>query len=197
MYVDAPNHEVFCPRLFGPALDRSGPATIDVAWPTERTLTVRMEEPSLDWTIRLDDTLLTRAFNQVLPRIPLKLYRHPSVLYVIGKLSKAALGLGDMDLEGPLPGGQVALVRPREIRLVGKSRAILEGRDLGRPVVARENPRTGGFRWPARGVLARGDVHVTVDDPAERRRRLALFRAGGRPDQAPGNVSRGADPHLP
>ena len=175
MYVDAPHHEELCPRLFGPSLERFGPADISVSRPDRSTLEVRMERPRLHWTIHVRDTLFTRLVNCVLPRIPGFLFGRRPILALVRTAARTMLGLGEMDLAGELPGGQRVAVRPRRIRLVSDSRAVLEGLDLGRPTVAEESPRTGSFRWPARGVLADGEIRVAVDDPTAHRRRLALF----------------------
>lgn len=176
MYVDAPHHEVFCPRLFGPALAASRRASIDVLWSGGPRLRVRMEEPALDWSVRLRSSPLTRLVNRGLPRLPLDVYRRRPTLALVRQLADRALGLGPLDLEGTVPGGQQVLVRPRRIHLVGDARASLRGEDLGSPVRASENPATGSFRWPARGVLAEGDVYVKIDDLAEHRRRREMFR---------------------
>ena len=84
-----------------------------------------------------------------------------------------------MDLAGVVPGGQRIRILPRRVELVEGSRANLDGLDLGQPRSAEQNPRTGSFRWPARGLVARGEIHVAVEDPEEHRRRLALFDPDG------------------
>lgn len=178
MYVDGSHPEVFCPRLFGPILVESGPANIRVSWRDEHTVRVLMEEPTMEWTVRLASTPLTRVMNVVLPRIPIGLYRRRPVLSTMVAVSRTLLGLGTMDLAGEVPGGQQVLVRPDRIDLVDDSRATFDGIQLGRPAPAEENPRTGAFRWPARGIVARGEVHVAIDDPERYRRRLALFATG-------------------
>lgn len=177
MFVDGPNHETFCPRFYGPILADADPASIDVSWTGERRLRVRMDEPRLDWTVTLRTSPLTRLANRVLPGLPLGLYRTRPALTLVRVLADRALGLGPLDLAGTLPAGQRVLVKPERLFLVGESRAVLDGVDLGSPVRARTNPTTGSFRWPALGVLAHGDVYVEIDDPEGHRRRLEAFRA--------------------
>lgn len=160
MYVDGQDPERFCPRFFGPILERYGKARIDVSRSRADRLVVRVDEPSLEWTVRLRSSALTRVANQVLPRIPLEIYRRESTLHLVRALADRALGLGPVDLYGTFPAGQRALVHPRRLLLVGDARAHLEGEDLGRAVRAAENPVTGSFRWPARGVLAEGEIYV-------------------------------------
>lgn len=176
VYVDGPHPELFGPWLYGPAPAASGRAPIHVDWSGGRVLRVRMEEPALDWTVRLRSSPFTRLVNRALPRLPLELYRRRPALALVRQLADRALGSGPVDLEGAVPGGQRVLVRPRRLYLVGDARAVLRGEDLGSPTRASENPTAGSFRWPARGVLAEGDVYVEVDDPVEHRRRRALIR---------------------
>lgn len=165
MYVDAPDPALFCPRFFHPILRDSGRARISVSWPGRHVLEIRMDEPELFWSVRLGTSALTRIANRVLPRLPLELYRKKPMLAAIGMLADKALRLGPMDLEGTFPAGQAVLVHPRRLFLVEETRANLDGLDLGRAAPAQGNPVTGSFRWPGRGVLAEGDIHVEPDTP--------------------------------
>ncbi|MFW6201540.1 MAG: hypothetical protein ACOC8B_03115 [Gemmatimonadota bacterium] len=176
MYVDAPEHDVFCPRFFGPILHDSRPASITVDWTAPDELRVRMDRPMLDWTMRVTSSARTRLVNAVMPRLPLGLYRRRPVLSAIRAIADRVLGFGRMDLRGPLPNGQVALVQPKRVYLVSGSRALLDGADLGTPVRAASNPTTGAFRWPARGALAEGDLYIRKDDPREYERLIRRFR---------------------
>lgn len=160
MYVDAVRAERFRPRFFGPVLRVSARARIRVEWPRSDRLEIRMDEPALAWSVRLRESALTRLANRVLPRLPPEVYRKQATLTVVRALAHRALGLGPLDLGGTLPAGQEVLVQPRRLFMVGDARATLDGVDLGRPVRAPSTPTTGTFRWPARGVLARGDLHV-------------------------------------
>lgn len=175
MYVDAPNHQEFCPRMFGPVLARSGQADIRVTWSNARTLEVVMDAPRLEWTVRLQGSPFTRLANKVLPHLPLNVYRRRPALALIRRLADRALGLGPLDLEGTVPGGQRMLVQPHRLYLVRDAQAKLVGRDLGRPVRADENPTTGTFRWPALGILAEGCIYAEIDDQEAYRERLRVF----------------------
>ena len=160
MYVDAPDPDVFCPRYFGPILRESRRARIEVRWTRPDRLAVGMDEPALEWTIRLRRSPLTRLANRVLPHLPLHVYRTRVMLTLVGALADRGLGLGPMDLEGTLPAGHEVLVQPRRLLIVDETRARLRGEDLGRGVRAEANPVTGSFRWPARGVLVHGESHI-------------------------------------
>jgi hypothetical protein len=176
MYVDGPHPELLCPRLYGPALAHSGPARIEVSRPGRGTLRVRMKVPSLDWTLRLRSTPLTRLVNGLLPHIPRALYRQRPSLALVRAVADRALNLGSVDFAGTLPAGQRVLIQPQRLFLIGESRAVLDGTELGRPVRADSNPATGSFHWPAAGVFAQGDIWVEIDDEEEHRRRLKVFR---------------------
>jgi hypothetical protein len=66
------------------------------------------------------------------------------------------LGLGRVELAGPVPSGHRSTLMPREMFYINESRAVLDGVDLGRPIRLAASPRIGEVPLPARGVLARG-----------------------------------------
>jgi len=78
---------------------------------------------------------------------------------MLGLFARAArrwFGMGDIDLLGTVPNGQLGILLPRRMFPVVTSRAVLGGQDLGEPVCARENPAIGALRLPARPVFALG-----------------------------------------
>lgn len=181
MYVDAEDPDIFCPRFFGPILRESGKARISVQWPRGDRLEIRVDEPALEWSVRLRSSVLTRLANRILPRLPLELYAREATLTLVQALADRALGLGPVDLEGTLPAGQGVLVQPRRLFLVGEARASFGGVDLGAPSESAANPTTGSFRWPGKGVLAQGDVYLEaeVSDRVARRRRPRTVQVAG------------------
>jgi hypothetical protein len=94
------------------------------------------------------------AMNAVLPRIPDKAWRRPAVPRIFERLAK--LFLGDADMLAMTPNGNLHLLAPQRMFLIVDARAVLAGEDLGKPIRARENPRIGPWRLPARPVLAMG-----------------------------------------
>ena len=56
------------------------------------------------------------------------------------------------------PSGHRGTMMPAAMYFVDSARAVLEGRDLGRPVRTPDLPRIGAVELPARAVLAVGQV---------------------------------------
>jgi len=155
IYVDGVALEQACPRYFGACAD-SRSARIAIEWRGPRKLRVLMDEPALDWDVSMGSSLLFAAMNLVAPLIPERLYRRPLMLGLFARAARRWFGMGDIDLLGTVPNGQLGILLPRRMLPVVASRAVLGGQDLGEPVRARENPAIGALRLPARPVFALG-----------------------------------------
>jgi len=79
----------------------------------------------------------------------------------------AVFGMGQIELDGPMPSGHHGTLMPERMFFVKESRAVLNGVDLGRPAKLRQNPRIGGVPLPARGVMAMGQAVWPIRDHAE------------------------------
>jgi len=139
IYVDGVALEQACPRYFGACAD-SRPARIAIEWRGPRKLRVLMDEPALDWDVSMGSSLLFAAMNLVAPLIPERLYRRPLMLGLFARAARRWFGMGDIDLLGTVPNGQLGILLPRRMLPVVASRAMLGGQDLGEPVRAREIP---------------------------------------------------------
>jgi MFS family permease len=147
---------------------RRSDARIGVAWSDPRTIRVTMDEPALDWVTTLRTTPLLGAINALSGRLPARTWRPRRLLALHELVARRLLGLGRLRLRARLPAGQTATLMSETIRLVDGSRAVLEGRALGRVVRPRQNPAIGGVAFPQ--AFATGGGAMTVLDPADRER---------------------------
>jgi hypothetical protein len=155
IHVDGPRLETACPRYYGPACERTGLAHIDVAWTGRNAVRVTMDDPALEWTLTTSSTALLRAANAMEAAMPLASWK-PRPLVRMREAMARLLGMGRVELAGPVPSGHDSTLMPREMFYINDSRAVLDGVDLGRPVRLRTPPRIGDVPLPTRGVLARG-----------------------------------------
>jgi hypothetical protein len=167
-----------CERYIGAACDRPSVRTdIALEWLDERTLRVQVGD-TLDWTIALGQTVVTRMMTAMGLAMPLWMWTSPLILTVMGRMAGPALGAGRVRLAGVMPNGQRFSAAPVRIWAIDDSRATVAGRDLGAPQPQAAQARVGGFWLPQRGIFMRGFAHFDAFDPtrhvsaAERQREL-------------------------
>ena len=171
MWVDSePLHA--CPRYFGSGVERVVRAPIDVSWPGETRMIVRIqEERVLDWEIILASTPTTRFLSAVGKATPDVLWRRRSVLSAMAAVAGPMLRVGRLSLHGNAPNGQWFKANPKSICAVIGGRALLDGADLGGLGPLPETAALGDFVIPRRGIFAVGqalfepfveDRHVAV-----------------------------------
>jgi hypothetical protein len=131
-----------------------------------------MGAPALAWTLTASETPALRLLNPISAALPLSTWR-PLALVRARELLAQALGMGDMRLSGVMPSGHTGTLMPQQMFLIERSKAVLEGVDLGRPTHLRETPRIGQIPLPARGVLAIGQAAWRILDRAEYERTRA------------------------
>ncbi|MFE3326707.1 hypothetical protein [Streptomyces sp. NPDC059176] len=166
IHVDGARLDTACPRYYGAACARTGPARIEVTWTGPASLRVTMDAPPLDWTLTASSTPLLGFLNGIGAALPLGTWRCRSLVRA-RELAARALGMGRLQMTGVMPSGHTGTLMPRRMYYVDASRAVLDGADLGRPVRLRENPRIGDVPLPARGVLAVGQAVWEIRDRAE------------------------------
>lgn len=166
IFVDAPTPDVACPRYFGPACGRVTESRIELDWDGPRSLRVLVDEPALDWRLTVGHSPLMAGLNVVGAAMPLGTWRWSTVRRVRELLARG-LGMGRIELSGPMPSGHVGLLMPERMHLVSRSTATLEGVDLGRATRVRHNPTIGGVALPARGVLSFGQAVWRIRDQDE------------------------------
>ena len=85
---------------------------IAIEWRGPRKLRVLMDEPALDWDVSMGSSLLFAAMNLVAPLIPERLYRRPLMLGLFARAARRWFGMGDIDLLGTVPNGQLGILLP-------------------------------------------------------------------------------------
>lgn len=176
IFVDGPRFDTACPRYYGPATRQVQHAQITLEWTSPIKLRVEMDAPCLEWTMSLAETPLLKAMNAVSAPLPLWTWKPGGLLRARELMAKQLLDMGDIRLSGVMPSGHFGVLMPQRIYFITASRAELDGRDLGEPARAAQNPKIGEFPLPARPTLAVGQYHMRVKDQEEYRRTLEELR---------------------
>jgi hypothetical protein len=159
-----PEHS--CERYIGAACGHpSVRADITVEWLDDTTLHVQVGD-SVDWTVVLRHSVVTRMMTAMGAAMPLRMWTSPVVLALMGRMAGPMLGVGRVRLTGVMPNGQSFTAAPVQIWAIEDSRATLGGRDLGVPRRLQAQARLGGFWLPQRGIFMRGFAEFDNFDPA-------------------------------
>lgn len=159
-YESAPC-EVACSRYFGADVQRARHISIGLEWKTPRRLRIcTLDDATVDWTIQLGSTPVTRAMNLVGSAMPNTLWRSRSVLSLMGHVAGRALRAGTVRLSGQTSNGQHFDANPLRIWYVTDSTAVVEGQDLGPVGPLEEQAHLADFYLPQRGIFAIGRVFV-------------------------------------
>jgi len=156
IFVDGAPIETACPRYFGAAAKESRSARIDLTWTGPMDLEVTAEPPGLRWTMLLTEPPYLRALNAASSRLPEAAWRSSFVLRGMELMASVVLGMGEVQLAGPVPSGHWATLTPRRMYFVESAHAELAGIDLGAPVRATTPPTIGAMRLPSRPAFAVG-----------------------------------------
>ena len=156
IFVDGASMETACPRYFGAAAKENRSARIDLTWIGPMDLEVTAEPPGLRWTMSLTEPPYLRALNAASSRLPEAAWRSSFVLRGMELMASVVLGMGEVQLAGPVPSGHWATLTPRRMYFVRDAHAELAALDLGSPVKAATPPRIGATRLPSRPAFAVG-----------------------------------------
>jgi hypothetical protein len=77
IYNDSPSLKTTCPRWWGPALEHTELAPIELTWTRPNTLRVEMEHPGLEWTMTMSAPMFLRVLNTMSATIPLWMWKFP------------------------------------------------------------------------------------------------------------------------
>lgn len=143
-----------CPRYFGAAIERTVVTEIEATWVGHDHLVVAAPLARVEWSMRIQSSLATRALSALASITPPSLWRHEPTMRVLGSAAGIALGAGPMRLSGAAPNGQRFRVQPRRLWRIDASAARVEGRELG-PLGGR-GAELGDFRLPDTGLFACG-----------------------------------------
>ncbi|MCX2932941.1 hypothetical protein ORI20_21965 [Mycobacterium sp. CVI_P3] len=157
--------EQSCSRYFSSAT--TVPAVqcqITMSWMNPWSLTIAIPG-LLDWTVEMTSTPATRAVSRVGRAMPEWAWASRSLLAGIGRVAGSLLGAGEVRLAGSAPNGQGFRVAPRQIWAVRRSRAILDGTNLGTVAPLATQSRLADFRLPQRGLCVIGTARFDSFDP--------------------------------
>jgi hypothetical protein len=176
IFVDAPRHDVACPRYYGAATAHVQTARITLTWTGSMDLRVEIDVPRLIWSMSLKRTSLLSIMNLLSPRLPERLWQSGIFLHLMERAGKVLLGLGSVTLTGVVPNGQRAMLMPEQMFFVASATAELDGEDFGHPVRVAVNPSMGSFKLPARPLFAVGRGYFEILDPDEHARTVREVR---------------------
>ena len=161
-----------CPRYFGDALERVVVTDIEVTWVGHDHLVVAAPAPRVEWSMRLQSSMATRAVNLLGGLAPGATWRDDRLLNLAGVAAGLGLGAGALRLAGHTPNGQHCRFRPRKLWRIDASAARVEGRELG-PIGGNCDAELGDFRLPDTGLFACGSGEFERLDPRRHSSRIA------------------------
>lgn len=173
-FYESVDPDVACTRYFGAAVGRVRVGPIALDWEGDRRLHVRtLNDESVDWTIGLGSTWVTRTMSVLGSALPTSVWRWRPFLSVMGRLAGPALDVGTVQLTGKTANGQIFDANPLQIWYVTDSGAVVEGEELGPIGPLPDQARMADFYFPQRGIFAVGRMYMT---PVTRAQQTTLQR---------------------
>lgn len=187
IFVDAPRHDIACPRYFGSAASCVQSACIRITWTGPADLRVEMDAPKFTWDFSMTSSPILGLMNAANPRFPERIRRARGVLRVMESMADRVLGLGGVTLAGITPNGHKTMLLPERMFFLASSHAEFDGVDLGQPARGGACPTIGAMNLPSRPVFAIGRAYFELRDPVEYERTVrelaehhrAVIVAGG------------------
>lgn len=150
--------EASCARYFGSAVGEARTAEIAVTWTGPFAFTVTVDD-ALVWDLQLGRSAATAAMTSLGRLMPGALWRTTAVLSAMARIAGPALGVGRVGLTGTTANGQRFRANPRMLWNIDRSRATIDGVDLGPPGPLPEQARFGDFWLPQRGMFVVGEAY--------------------------------------
>jgi hypothetical protein len=167
-YATTPGQQS-CARYFGSAAPTDAVhCDIDVSWTSPTSVLIDIPG-ELHWTVDLHATAATRLMSAIGGRLSESAWTDQATLRRLGRVASRTLGVGDVRLTGRAPSGQCYMMAPKQLWVVGESRAVLHSRDLGASGPLLRQARLGDFRMPQRGIGMVGSGHFETFDPDRHR----------------------------
>ena len=156
-----------CPRYFGSVLGSASTGAISIPWRDDYSVSVQVGDGvDLNWDLKLAATPVTRLLSAVSGLVPVRLWRSPGFLRIMGAVAVPVLGAGHIGLTGRAPNGQMFGARPRRMWFVQESTASLRGHSLGKVSALPVQDRLGDFWIPQRGIFMIGSSVFEPFNPA-------------------------------
>jgi hypothetical protein len=160
-FYESVDCDVACSRYFGSDVERAKVVPIDVDWDGPCSLHVSTADGSVDWTLTMAPSPVTRMMSAMGAVMPLAAWRSRPVLLAMGAVAGRALGVGKVKLTGLTSNDQHFDANPMRIWRVSDSHAVVEGTDLGPIGPLAEQAHMADFFFPQHGIFALGRVFVT------------------------------------
>jgi hypothetical protein len=161
-FYETVSTDIACSRYFGADVDTARVGPIGIDWKGPRRLRVyTLDDQTVDWTIELGSTAITRTMSMIGSALPVSAWRWPPMLSAMGWVAERALGAGKVQLTGLTSNGQRFDANPMKVWYVTQSQAVVEGQDLGPIGPLAEQAHLADFYLPQRGIFAKGRVFVT------------------------------------
>lgn len=146
-----------CNRFFGSAVADFRKTAISIEWTGGRFFSV-LVPGEIEWEVAVNATPVTRLMNGLGSLMPEALWRNDRVLSAMGVVASILLGAGKLRLQGTVPNGQHFIANPRLIWTIPRSKASINGEDLGPLGPVSPQAWLGDFAIPNRGILAFGNA---------------------------------------
>lgn len=158
--------EVSCPRFIGAAVSRIVSNTpIHVDWTGPSELTVEVPDADLRWELTVVGTPVTRTMNVMMSLMPAVLFRTLAAQWMMSLMSTAMLAAGRLRLFGHVPNHQWYVSSPRRIWRIANAKAMIDQRDLGRPMPLAHQASLGQIPMAQCGILIVGVFSFETYDP--------------------------------
>ena len=152
-----------CARYFGSDLADARTADIKVTWTGPSAFTVRVDE-TLVWELDVGRSAATAAMTGMGKLMPGAMWRSNGVMSAMGRAAGPALGVGRVKLTGTTSNGQWFRANPRMLWTVDRSRASIDGVDIGPPGPLPVQARLGDFWLPQKGMFVVGESYFEPYD---------------------------------
>lgn len=168
VFYSSVSPEFSCARYFGSALEDAQVAPISVTWTGPFAFTVTVPD-KIVWDLELGTSTATKAMTALGGMMPAAWWRSDAVLSLMSQAAGAALGVGRVKLTGSASNGQWFRANPRMLWTVERSRATIDGVDIGAPGPLATQARLSDFWLPQRGMFVVGEAYFEPYDAARHR----------------------------
>lgn len=155
--------EASCARYFGSDLVDARTAEIEVTWTGPSAFTVTVDK-TLVWELELGRSVAAAAMTGLGKLMPEAWWRRDAVLSAMGGAAGPALRVGRVRLSGTTSNGQWFRANPRMLWTIDRSRAMIDGSDIGPPGPLPVQAHLGDFWLPQRGMFVVGEAYFEVYD---------------------------------
>lgn len=142
-----------CSRYFGGEITQNAVTPVEIEWLDAMQFRVNVRGALL-WHVTLTASVVSRLMNIAAGFVPNPWWQNLRTLKAMGLAARFGLGTGRLNLAGTTPNGQEFIANPQRVWLIGSSRALMKGEDLGPAGALDQQARLNDFLIPQRGLFA-------------------------------------------